>query len=362
MSKFYLDAYVSGNFGDDLLIYILCKRYPEHDFYMIMPYQFRHIYKNIGNLHPLFLASPGKYNIFLRLRKKIINYITNFKLYSIRIECKKMDYSILCGGSMFIQNTNWRERINEDKKIHELFKHNIIIGCNFGPYTSKDYYEKYKEEFNNCDFVSFRDCYSYNLFSELKNVEKGCDIAFQLKEVEVKKKNYVVVSVINCKRREELKRYYDDYQKFIIRIIEGLISNTEIVLCSLCETEGDVDSCYEIYNSLKSGHKDRVKIYNHDSILNTIKLFQCASGIIGTRFHSIMLGIKFNIPVVPVIYSDKTKNELIELEYKDKMYDIKCLQEYLLTDIQDQLKTKPSYSIEKIVSSENHFKYLDRVV
>ena len=52
MKRVFVHAYFAGNFGDDLFVYILCKRYPETRFCILTDsrYQYKRTFSDINNL------------------------------------------------------------------------------------------------------------------------------------------------------------------------------------------------------------------------------------------------------------------------------------------------------------------------
>ena len=48
--RVFIHAYAAGNLGDDLLIKILCERYPKVRFRMVVDAEYRQYYSKIKNL------------------------------------------------------------------------------------------------------------------------------------------------------------------------------------------------------------------------------------------------------------------------------------------------------------------------
>ena len=136
--KVYIKAYTKLNLGDDLFVFMLCYRYKNVQFYIKELSPYTNVFKTIPNL-------------------KIIENINDISFDAI----------VYIGGSIFIENSpSSIFRIHELKE--EIIKDNIptyIIGANFGPYTSKKYFETVKNELlPYVESITFRDTYSYNLF------------------------------------------------------------------------------------------------------------------------------------------------------------------------------------------------------
>lgn len=54
--KVLIDAYLEGNFGDDLLVYIICRRYKNVDFYIFADDEYK---KTISINWITFIASAA---------------------------------------------------------------------------------------------------------------------------------------------------------------------------------------------------------------------------------------------------------------------------------------------------------------
>ena len=111
--KIYLDAFLANNFGDDLFVDILLKRYPNHNFIAISN---GIVYNRYSNLK-VFSNS-----FFYRVMKK-------FKLD--KLIANRCDLIVTIGGSMYIENTGVKQDFNLGKNKR------YILGANFGPYKSE---------------------------------------------------------------------------------------------------------------------------------------------------------------------------------------------------------------------------------
>lgn len=64
-----------------------------------------------------------------------------------------------------------------------------------------------------------------------------------------------------------------------------------------------------------------------------LRLFAGASFIIGSRFHSIILGILYGKPVFPISYNCKTENYLVDLQFAGKYTTLDRLPSMMLGDV-----------------------------
>src|SRR5690349_4222785 len=83
--------------------------------------------------------------VFRRFKWKVsINHVIQ------KYVSKSCDAVVNIGGSIFIQDKNWRDTATQyEKRTRE--KPFFIMGSNFGPYADNDYLEKYKTIFKSVE-------------------------------------------------------------------------------------------------------------------------------------------------------------------------------------------------------------------
>ena len=353
-------GYMNLNFGDDLFFYILFKRYPQVDFYMYPPSvlldKYKKCYKKFKNVK--FYEEEEYY---INVRKDIVDKNTAINLFPMICErAKKVDFYINIGGSIFIQNDNWK---NDDRFIlKDLLndKKSFIIGCNFGP-GDDEFTEFYKNWFAKFDDVCFRDNKSYEIFKELPNTRKATDIVLSnckknLISNALYKKN-IAISVIDITNNKNLKDYVDCYYEWHIKVIKNYIHRGyNINLFSFCTTDGDLKAINEILKGINEEDKRHIKIIQYDgSISQFLNKFKRNKYVIGTRFHSIILAIMNNKEFIPISYSKKTDNFLKDLESSIKAVQIKDLNK-------KSKKNLKFYHVIQDFDAEKQFEKIDQYI
>lgn len=320
MKKIFVDIYLAFNLGDDLFLDILSKKYPEAEFtinYVGSDYdKFIAKYKNVKR---------RKYTLLDKVlqKLKIKDTLTNYKDIA-----ESHDAMIFIGGSIFrdesYHESLYRDRINMIDEFNKLDKPVFILGSNFGPYTREEFFKDYKEFFARCKDVCFRDTYSYNLFKDMKNVRCEPDIVFQLDLDRFKnseKKDIIGFSIIDVNHKDGLAQYENEYIKSHIKSIELLVSKGyRCCLMSFCEREGDLQAINKILENLSVETKKYVDVYEYNgnledsfNIISEFKLF------IAARFHANIIAQLLEVPILPVIYSDKTSNMLRDINLDNLM-------------------------------------------
>lgn len=314
-------GYMNLNFGDDLFFYILFKRYPQVDFYMYPPSRlldkYKECYKRCKNVK--FYEEEAYY---INVRKNIPDKSTPINLFPMICErAKNVDFYINIGGSIFMQNPNWK---NDDRFIlKDLLKDkkSFIIGCNFGP-GDQEFTDFYKLWFTRFDDVCFRDNKSYEIFKELPNTRKADDIVLlKTRKNILYRKIYnknIAISVIDVDNNIKTKKYANDYYEYHIKVIKHYINKGyKINLFSFCTEDGDKKAIQKILNQLENKYHQNIEIIEYDgNIKSFLSKYRKNKYVIATRFHAMILALANNQEFVSIAYNEKTDNFLQGLNVK----------------------------------------------
>ena len=123
--KIFVNAYLEQNLGDDLFFYILKNRYPQHTFYVLSTF-----WNNESNVKVY--------------RNPIYNKIIK-KLQIKSIIANRCDIAISLGGSIYIEDEN-----SKNRKFSLGKNPCYVVGSNFGPYVTQEFYQKAYEFFKRC--------------------------------------------------------------------------------------------------------------------------------------------------------------------------------------------------------------------
>lgn len=350
--KIFLNAYIDKNLGDDLFVDLIVNRYKNVNFCTIS-YQKKYFdYENLKIIHFTFLT---------RCLNKIIKIISDysFDLYSVLANQNRAVVTI--GGSMFMESeASYKVLYYNNYKIPYF-----IIGTNVGPYQTDKYLSFLKENiFQNAKDICFRDKKSFTLFNKLDNVRYAPDLLFSLNMQNYKiikpTKKKVIISVIDVNKKfSQIKNANcEKYETLIIDLInyfENLSYCVELI--SFCKDEGDDNAIQRIL--LKYGKNVNIFSYSAN-ISETITELSTATTIVGTRFHANILGFLLNKNVIPIIYNDKTKNMLKDINFAGAYFDISDSSKM---DINNLKIEDLDYLVdvkEQIRKSNDHFLELDK--
>lgn len=358
MKKVFIYAYLNQNLGDDLFVKILCERFPKTKFYIVSTRNKAKPFKNISNLvviSPPYLLSKL---LFRMNRKWDLN-----KLLS-RYFSRKSDLTVNIGGSIFMESNDWEFKLKEYKNDISASNKFLIMGANFGPYSNPDYYNRYYEIFKNVEDVCFRDEISRELFSELSTVRLAPDIVFSLGKtmMENRKDKNMIFSIINLDNREKLKKYKSDYELKVKNISMKLIDKGyKVTLMSFCEREGDQVAIDRIISQIPDKYIGDIESYYYkDNIDEALNIIGSSDGVISTRFHSLILGMLYSLPVYPLIYSKKITHILNDINYEYDYTYIEKISQLSEEKVIWQLENSIPHNINsEIKKSGEHFLILE---
>ncbi|SYW15660.1 polysaccharide pyruvyl transferase family protein [Oenococcus oeni] len=364
-----VDGYWQNNLGDDLFLKIICEKYPQLMFETFITKKNSHSFSE-KNLDFFYI----KKNLLSRIMNKLFRElgIPNLKIR----KASAADAFIQLGGSIFMLSKNGKETAGEFVR-RKILIHNpnfFIIGSNFGPYYSDKQFDFYHKFFSRIFGACFRDTHSYNFFSDLPNVAVAPDVVLgmniQKYKNEKKKEKRVIFSIVDCdfkfnfpsnKSSFDLKNVYNHK---IANLADKFVKDGyEVVLFSFCEAEGDLRAAKEIMKIIIDSHPEiteRVKVYNHKSTENSLRLISTASKIIATRFHAMILGWIFQIPTFVISYSRKTTDVIKDVWPEQNYVDIEHVDDVTYQTVED-LNFLPSPILTDVKSrSKFQFQYFDK--
>lgn len=362
--------YLQNNLGDDLFLQHICLRYPNTDFYVMENNLANKTFDELDNLY---------------FSKEMRRYFKEFDLPEVSKGAKKFysefDACVVLGGSIFMQhNQQWQGKLKNFNRRTQVNKHTYVLGANFGPFYDPNFLTEHTAVFEKINDICFRDSFSASFFPDATNVRYAPDILFSYKHKIPEQKNQVCISLINgffegrpVNQAELLKAAHKDYTNKIVEIcVELNKRGTAISLLSFCKYQGD-DRIAEIVEEqcLQNGITN-VTVCSYDGDANEI-LDEIASSkaVIATRFHAMILGFLFGKAVYPIIYDEKQRNVIQDLNFFGESCPIEKAGEIDAKAVVDCLldpRSKNAYeavrpTIEKaIVDSEQQFAALDELL
>lgn len=304
---------MQGNLGDDLMVRVLCERYPQTRFLLYADESYKERYRDLSNVK---VYSPTD---------RISNYIERI-IWKVkkkdhgmwRLLVKMADVTVYIGGSIFVQHFDDFRNVHGDLDLARRSKKIYVVGANFGPYTDEKFYEAYKDVFLEYDGVCFRDSYSKELFKEFPHIRYAPDVVFNypISQDTIEKKQ-VLFSVISLKERDgkfPLAQYSEEYDQAMVKLAEIFIKKGyQVKFVSFCKFEKDEDVIQRIVSAIPQEYQKKITTVLYEkSNEEVIRAFEESEIIVGTRFHSIILGWLAKKKVLPIVYNKKITNILAD--------------------------------------------------
>lgn len=306
-----VDAYLDNNLGDDLMIKLLLNHFPHCQFYIYTDNSIiKNTFKNEKNLR------------FKNSRKKMK-------------DLKTTDAYLTIGGSRFQLSSKkqklWRiYRINYLRKAKRHKAKMITLGANFGPYSDKLGPMLTKQELRKNDLITVRDKEAENFIRSFKSIDNyylADDIVYNLDKIYPKRNpDKSGLGITAFRSRQVPDCNYDNYQ-FLAALADNYIQKTgkQVKLFSFdSESQNDLSAAYHIYNMAKEKELIRIVPYLGEE-QSFLFEFESCERMIAIRFHSAVLSDIFEIPFLPIIYSNKMNNFLEDRKFTGSKLELKDL-------------------------------------
>lgn len=347
------------NVGDDLFMRILFERYPKTRMIMYASNVYTSLFKDYQNV-VIISETESVVKRLIRV-SHILHIPPTLLVYAYLFKKYRIDLFLVVGGSLFMEG---KSNISKTLKKIKLLKlrfpklKTAIIGSNFGPYKTRSFYDEVKKSLRDVDDVCFRDEASYHAFADLSNIRWGNDIVFhKMKDTVLTKERRVCINIRSVEKWPTLKPFKSNYLGVIKSLITRFQSKGYVIsLMSFCERYGDNDISDELYDSLTENNNVERIYYNGDNLSEIVNHIAASEYLIGTRFHAIILGLVYNLKVLPISYSIKTENMLKSLGYWDDIYEFSAF----CNSTSDELNNHYLHDVYVDSSKNVQFDWLDK--
>lgn len=376
----FLRGYLDENLGDDLFLQIVADRYSEKNITVLLHKEYHNPLPE--NINPIIIEKAEKkesdvldimkkYHIPRRLYPPYMRY----EKRKLRSFARKAKYNIFVTGSGFMENSQW----GYWKYLHEkkYFRNNIyLLGCNFGPFTSKSYLSKYTQLFKKAKDVCFRDSYSYRLFPQLSNVRFAYDIVFTYKLGEKyilpdDYGKYAVISLVNLYKDNKKCGDEKAYIKLLVGVSNYLTrSGMKVVFAGFCKNQGDDLIINQVVQLCEN--KKNISIYNYPDIdcPSMMSLFKNAELVVSSRYHAAIIAMLYQRKLYVLSYSEKTVHVLQDIDPNIKYLNLQqnftitaeeflkgygyCIEEERLKKIKQNAETQFSLLDSVLLGGAHH--------
>lgn len=347
LKKILLRFYSRRNLGDDLFIKIFSNYFPDCQIDLIVnllyiPKGLRHNVK----IHPYSILTTffGKIQCIFSHNNKISLFLDKCLNRGYHRLSRKHDAVVTIGGSIFMDKITsdgsslpFQASLPPDFSINSHLQglgNLFVIGANLGPAYTPSYWRRIKQQLLEYNHVSLRDYSSYCMVKELPHVQYAPDVIFLTPQPKtVQEGKSAVISVIDISKYSKDSAIISAYYNLLADAVSYFNKeNISVILTSFCKREGDESGVAALLDRIPNKKNISTCFYdgNTEPIL---KIFSDASFIIGSRFHSVILGILFGKPVFPISYNCKTENYLLDLQFQGKYARLEDLPQITVDDL-----------------------------
>ena len=291
--KIYLKGYFDYNFGDDMMLKLVARSFPDYSFFI----------EDVGRT----LVFQEK-NIFLASKK----------------ECERYP-SLVVTGSGFMINNRVKLCIEIMRYLKRENPGDYCIGCNIEPLDSSLKRFLISRKLNKFRLITCRDKFSYDWISaNTKNLEVHFlpDILFSMPDDLIPQKSGEgLLGIVVMHRQGDSAD--SEYYNIVASAADLWVKTTgkKVLLIAFDSGgEDDVWACYVVKD--KMSFSEKAEVVMHRDGTEIPNAFSRCEKIICARFHAIVLSLRMGLPFYPLIFREKARNLLKDIEYPFSKSDI----------------------------------------
>ena len=348
MKKIILQFYGCYNLGDDLFVKVFSEHFPDCRIRLLgNP---RCVPQGLGehvSVHPFSWTDMALRKGMslcdrdgVRWMCRLLDRVSQSRLNGIRRGC---DAFVRIGGSVFMEHAPGCTEIDFATEQAPDFRfengpvgpgNTFIIGANLGPVYSEGYWDRIEDQFRQYRHVCLRDYASYCKMRHLPQVQYAPDVLFLVPKPEVPETGEnVVISVIDMANHTDNDAIIEAYERLLEQAVVYFSDRgIPVTLVSFCQWQGDEAAANRLLERVGERENVSTCFYRGDAA-PVLEALARATYVIGSRFHSIILGLSFGKCVFPNLYNCKTRHYLKDLRLSGKSAEMEDLPGMTLEDV-----------------------------
>lgn len=346
MKNIALYFYGCANLGDDLFVRTLAEHFRDCRIQLIA--NPKCVPQGLGGnvtLHPHSFSNLvfGKVRSVFGENSRLGLLAGSCNDWCFRTIARRHDAYVYIGGSVFMEHSREDRPLDfsaaeppefgvESKPQSE--GNSFVIGANLGPVYADTYWQRIRRTLSGYTHVCLRDWASYSRVRELQHVQYAPDVLFLVPQPQVADKGEnVVISLVDMSRHTADEAVVSAYYRLMADTVTAF-SRREIpvTLVSFCDWEGDAGAMDTVM-ALAPEAKGISRLCYKTDMDQILEAFSGASYVVGSRFHSMILGISFGKPVFPIAYNCKTEHYLQDLGFAGRYADLRNLTSVTVEDV-----------------------------
>lgn len=268
----------------------------------------------------------------LRLEKIILYkhaYLSKMHIPEFEKSIKDSKALIIGGGNMiFDLMPSSLSAARFDYYVKTAKKYNkkvFAISIGIGPFQNDYQKKKAVQSLSKCDYITFRDEKSYNLFKNenpnYKNVSVVADPVFfsEFALDSHQKNDSIGINVINPNLFPNNHSYQETINNYA-KLIDKLFDRTKQKVIIFNTENKDFQACKDVY--AKCTAKNSISIKEVKSEDDLYDIYSQCKLIVGTRMHSLITAFSQNIPIVGLSWQQKVDAMFEIIEDTDSVFDL----------------------------------------
>lgn len=274
-----------------------------------------------------FFISDFLINILLRARLK-----KKFITAKIDEEIKNSDFVILGGGNAVFDLSPYSKSVYNIELIMDAAKkHNKLVfvtSIGMGPFKKEKQVEASVKVISQADYITVRDKKTKSYFDKylVENVFQSIDPVFRYPLLNFNKlKNSVIteigINVMDLRFNKNSDVEVSNYHNSIVKLVNELSKNKRYNITLFVSEPRDKNALLEIYDAVKM--LDNVRKEEIIIPKDLFNLYEKLDLIIGTRMHSMIIGLVCGIPVIGISWQQKVLEMFRYIDLEGFCFDLK---------------------------------------
>lgn len=345
MKRLIIETKSKFNFDEDILLKIICERYPNTNFYFFASSKYKDL-KGIKTDNLNIIYENRKNNSFYSKIKNKFKALKRQNDYT----CNKID------GILQV------DEIDVDEKLLINSSHNFLLGININSLISEKRKQYLNDKFKHYLDVCFDNKNSYQIFQNLENVRFAKDMVSTLEISEIEDKNFTVITVMFPSKIDKFKLIEAEYFNRLKVIIESFIDRGENIKLLSISDENDM-SIQKLLNMIPNIYHKNINLYFYKGDINKIlELLKNSKRIITHSYRVMLIGIILKKIVFPIIIDENIKIKLDDIKFNQNYTFLKNLNNFTVEKIEENKPLLINKILKLIRDGQRNFIELDRFI